>query len=58
MYDLVLKGGTVVDPSTGLHGGYDIAVEDGTIASIAPTIAREEATRVMEVNQARRNDRT
>src|SRR5215475_12089616 len=49
MYDLVLKGGTVVDPSAGLHGGYDIAVQDGTIASIAPTIAREEATRVLEV---------
>src|SRR6267142_1039854 len=49
MYDLVLKGGTVVDPSMGLHGVYDIAVQDGRIASIASTIAREEATRVLEV---------
>src|SRR5919106_807139 len=49
MYDLVLKGGTVVDPAVGLHGVYDIAVQDGTIASIAPAIAREEATRVLEV---------
>ena len=32
MYDLVLKGGTVVDPSMGLHGVYDIAVQDGRIA--------------------------
>ena len=49
MYDLLLKGGTVVDPSVGLHGVHDIAVQDGTIARIAPTIAREEAMRVLEV---------
>ncbi|HEX2276535.1 MAG TPA: hypothetical protein VHN13_05330 [Candidatus Tectomicrobia bacterium] len=49
MYDLVLKGGTVVDPSVGLHGAYDVAVQDGTIAQIAPAIPREEATRVLEV---------
>src|SRR5919201_3025167 len=49
MYDLLLKGGTVVDPAVGLHGIHDIAVQDGTIARIAPTIPREEATRVLEV---------
>ena len=49
MYDLLLKGGTVVDPSVGLSGVHDIAVQDGTIARIAPTIPREEATRVLEV---------
>src|SRR2546423_12986087 len=49
MYDLLLKGGTLVDPSVGLHGVHDIAVQDGSIARIAPTIPREEATRVLEV---------
>jgi len=49
MYDLLLKGGTVVDPSVGLHGVHDIAVQDGKIARIAPTIPREEASRVHEV---------
>src|SRR6266568_7291060 len=49
MYDLLLKGGTVVDPSVGLHGLHDIAVQDGKIACIAPTIPREEARRVHEV---------
>lgn len=49
MYDLLLKGGTVVDPSVGLHGVHDIAVQDGKIARIAPTIPREEAARVHEV---------
>jgi len=49
MYDLLLKGGTVVDPAVGLHGVHDIAVQDGTIARIAPTIPRAEASRVLEV---------
>jgi dihydroorotase len=48
MYDLLLKGGTVVDPSVSLHGVHDVAVQDGKIAHIAPTIPREEATRVIE----------
>ena len=48
MYDLVLKGGTVVDPSAGLDGVRDIAVENGVIARIAGDIPSTEATRVIE----------
>ena len=50
MYDLLLQGGTVVDPSVDLHGVHDIAVQDGKIARIAPSIPSEEATRVIEVS--------
>src|SRR5262245_54665440 len=50
MYDLVLKGGTVVDPSAGLDGRHDVAVTGGTIARIAPDIAAAEATRVIDVS--------
>jgi len=50
MYDLVLKGGTVVDPSAGLDGRRDIAVANGAIALIAPDIAITEATRVIDVS--------
>jgi dihydroorotase len=49
MYDLVLKGGTVVDPSTGLDGVQDVAVQDGEIACIAPDIDANEATRAIDV---------
>jgi len=49
MYDLLLKGGAVVDPSTGLDGVADIAVRDGVIARIAPDIPGAEATRTIEV---------
>ena len=49
MYDLLLKGGTVVDPSAGLDGVHDIAVEHGRIARIAPDIPAAEAARTIAV---------
>ena len=49
MYDLLLKGGTVLDPSAGLDGVNDVAVQDGAISRIAPDIAATEATRTVDV---------
>ena len=49
MYDLIIKGGTVVDPSHNIHGLNDVAVEDGKIARIAPDIPSAEAKRTVEV---------
>jgi dihydroorotase len=49
MYDLVLKGGQVKDPSTGLDGIQDIAVQGSAIARIARDIPAAEAIRVVEV---------
>jgi dihydroorotase len=49
MYDVLLKGGKVVDPSAGLDGSHDIAVQGGAIARIAPTIPSAEATRTIDV---------
>lgn len=43
-YDLILRGGHVVDPATGLDGVADIAIRDGRIAAVQPglpSIARE-----------------
>jgi dihydroorotase len=50
MYDLLLTGGTVVDPSTGLDGAHDIAVQDGVIAAIEPRIDPREASRSVDVS--------
>jgi len=49
MHDHLLRGGTVVDPSSGLDGISDIAVQDGVIARIATDIPSAEATRTIEV---------
>jgi len=45
MYDLLLKGGTVVDAASGHDGVLDVAIENGKIARIAAG----EAARVVEV---------
>ena len=37
-YDLVLKGGHVVDPASGLNAVRDVAIADGKIAAVAATI--------------------
>jgi len=49
MYDLLLKGGTVIDPAQELRGALDVAVEDGKIARVAANIAKSEARRVIDV---------
>ena len=49
MYDLLLKGGTVVDESARLNGAHDVAVERGLIARIAPGIDAAEAARTIDV---------
>ena len=49
MYDLLIKGGTVIDPSQNLNGPSDVAVQDGKIALVAPDIPESEASRVVEV---------
>src|SRR5215469_14236437 len=49
MYDLLLKGGTVLDPSSKLDGAHDLAVENGAISRIAPQIAETEAARTIDV---------
>ena len=49
MYDLVLKGGRVVDPASGLDGILDVAVEHGKIARVAADIGSTETARVIDV---------
>jgi dihydroorotase len=48
-YELLLKGGRVIDPSQSLNAPSDIAISGGRIAAIAPNIAAAEAERVVPV---------
>ena len=48
-YDLVLKGGEVVDPSQGLRGVRDIGFKDGRVRAVEASIAPETAAEVVEV---------
>ncbi len=49
MYDLLLKGGTVIDPAQNVRGTFDVAVQDGKIAGVAANIPASEARRVIHV---------
>jgi len=49
MYDLLLKGGNVIDPGQDLRGALDVAVEDGKIARVAANIPKSEARRVIDI---------
>ena len=40
-YDLLIKGGTVVDPDQELNGVYDIAIENGKIADVRAEISQD-----------------
>src|SRR5262245_30036986 len=47
-YAIVIKGGHVVDPKNGRDGVMDVAIADGKIAAVAPSIAAAGATRVID----------
>ena len=49
MYDLLLKGGTIVDPSQDIHQKLDLAVTGDRISSLSPSIGATEATHVIDV---------
>jgi dihydroorotase len=48
-YDLVLSGGTVIDPATGLNGRYDVAITDGKIAAVEPDLSQAAAKEKIDV---------
>jgi dihydroorotase len=49
-YDLILKGGRVVDPATHTDGILDVAVSKGKIAAVGPDLTGTAKTRIMDVS--------
>jgi len=49
-YDLVIKNGTVIDPSRGLHEKRDVAVAGGKIVAVEPSIGDSDAFDVIEAD--------
>lgn len=50
-YDLLVRGGHVIDPAQGLSAVRDIAVSKGKIAQVAPTITPDEARLVVDARR-------
>jgi dihydroorotase len=49
-YDLILKGGHVVDPAQGINGTMDIAFAGGKVAAVAASISDSEAPETRDVS--------
>jgi dihydroorotase len=47
--DLLIKGGRVLDPISGLEGSYDIGIRGEQIARVEERIPRSQATSTLEV---------
>jgi dihydroorotase len=47
-FDLVIAGGEVVDPGSGLSGRLDVGIADGRIAAVAPSLPREGVGRLLD----------
>lgn len=49
-YDLLLKGGHVIDPKNGINGRMDVAVAKGRVARVAASIDPRQAARVVDAS--------
>lgn len=49
-YDLLLKGGHVIDPANNIDGVMDVAVSAGKIAAVAKDIPAAQASKVVDVS--------
>ena len=49
MYELLLKGGKVIDPSQDINQSMDVGISGGKIGRVAPEIDSEEASEVIDV---------
>ncbi len=49
VYDLVLKGGHIIDPKNNIDGLMDVAVSNGKIAKLSKNIATGESKKVIDV---------
>src|SRR5215472_3141529 len=48
-YDLLLKGGRVICPASGIDGHYDVAIRAGRIAAVEATILPSSASDIIDV---------
>src|ERR1700704_3730302 len=47
-YDLLIKGGRVIDPALGINANRDVAVAAGRIAAVEPDIAADSAAETID----------
>src|SRR5688572_9781100 len=50
LYDLLLRGGRVIDPAQGVDGIHDVAIKDARIAAVLPAITPSSAKETIDVS--------
>lgn len=48
MFDVLIRGGEVIDPAQGFRGVRDVAIRDGRIAAVEDSLPQAEATTVVD----------
>jgi len=50
MYDLLIKGGKVIDPAQNIGRRMDVAIQGAKIAALAASISRQEARQTVDAS--------
>jgi len=50
MHDILILGGEVVDPANGRQGCFDLAIEHGKVAQVAPDLSNQPAREVVRAD--------
>ena len=45
LYDLVLRGGRVIDPAQGIDAALDVGIRAGRVEAVAPALSLERRVR-------------
>ena len=48
MYDLIVRGGTLIDPALQIHGRRDVGIRDGRIAAVEDDLEASDAVCVVD----------
>ena len=49
-YDLLVKGGQVIDPYQGIDAFLDVAIRDGKIETVSPNIVDNTASQIVDAS--------
>jgi dihydroorotase len=50
MYDLLIRGGRVIDPASGIDGPHDVAFRGGLVEAVATSLAGQPAAEVLDAS--------
>jgi dihydroorotase len=48
IHDLLIRGGTLIDPAQGINGRRDVAFRDGVVSGVAERLPESDAREVLD----------